>query len=218
MNVQEVKQLRQEMFDKSMALIEKKGADYNRDQQAGGDTLYNLRVAHLFGIVPHPNAGILVRLADKFMRLVSLAADPTRNPEVKDESVEDTVADIHNYVDYLLCFYRESRASDACGLADLIVERPVEQEEEWDDDECWTEDNLPCVLMADDDADVLVCAVGDRGYWFTDDSEPWEDPYTYEISEFDKPISFEQAARIVGGFDRLGACLDFVAEQVAHAA
>lgn len=38
------------------------------------------------------------------MRLVSLA---DADPAVKGESIEDTVADVHNYVDYYLAFKRE---------------------------------------------------------------------------------------------------------------
>lgn len=106
---------RQEMFKKSFDLIQKKGADYNRDQQEQGDTLFNLKVCELLGIVPTTEAGILVRLSDKFMRLISLTKDASRNPAVKDESVLDTVADVHNYVDYLALKYLERRGVDTCG-------------------------------------------------------------------------------------------------------
>lgn len=98
------------MFKESMALIEKKGADYNRDQQHTGNTLFNLQVAELLGIVPTAERGILVRLSDKFMRLVSLVQVGT-DPVVKDESVRDTVRDIHNYIDYMLLLYEERRAA-----------------------------------------------------------------------------------------------------------
>jgi hypothetical protein len=94
------------MFDKSFSVIEKKGADYNRSQQLGGDTLYNLRVCETLGIVPSAEVGILVRLSDKFMRLISLASE---EPAVVDESFEDTVCDIHNYVDYLALIRAERR-------------------------------------------------------------------------------------------------------------
>lgn len=99
-SLSEVKTFRKQIYDQSMALIDKKGADYNRDQQIQGDTLFNLRVCELLGIVPDAESGILVRLSDKFMRLISLTK-PGREAAVKDESVLDTIKDIHNYVDYL---------------------------------------------------------------------------------------------------------------------
>lgn len=95
---------RKQMYDKSIALIQKKGHDYNRKQQTAGDTLYNLRVSELLGIVPKAEHGILVRLSDKFMRLVSLV---DADPAVADESFEDTIVDIHNYIDYLALMRRE---------------------------------------------------------------------------------------------------------------
>lgn len=107
--IAEVKAFRQALFDKSMALIDRKGADYNRDQQEAGDTLFNLRVCEVLGVVPSTEEGILVRLSDKFMRLISLTK-PGREAAVKDESVLDTIADIHNYVDYLGLIWQQRRA------------------------------------------------------------------------------------------------------------
>lgn len=93
-----------------MALIDKKGADYNREQQLSGDTLFNLRVSEILGIVPTAERGILVRLSDKFMRLISLM-QPGVEAAVRDESVRDTVKDIHNYADYALQLWEERRAA-----------------------------------------------------------------------------------------------------------
>jgi hypothetical protein len=94
-----------QMHEKRMALIEKKGHDYNRQQQESGNTLFNLTVAELLGIVPTAERGILVRLSDKFMRLISLLAPGVLAANA--ESLEDTVADIHNYVDYALCLHQK---------------------------------------------------------------------------------------------------------------
>ena len=107
-SLEQVKKFRQEMYDRSMALVQKKGADYNRDQQQAGDTLFNLRVCELMGVVPTAERGILVRLTDKLMRLISLV-HPDREPAVTDESVLDTICDIHNYVDYLGLMHQERR-------------------------------------------------------------------------------------------------------------
>lgn len=101
-----VLKFRAEMYARSRALIEVKGHDYNRQQQSAGDTLFNLRVAEMLGIVPTAERGILVRLSDKFMRLISLM-EPGVDPAVAGESVRDTVADIHNYVDYALQMFEE---------------------------------------------------------------------------------------------------------------
>src|SRR3990167_11273113 len=106
-SIVEVLQFRNKMFEDSMSLIAAKGADYCRDQQGTGDTLFNLRVAAILGVVPNPETGILVRLSDKFMRLVSLGKDENRNPAVTGESLRETVKDIHNYVDYLLLLREE---------------------------------------------------------------------------------------------------------------
>lgn len=118
-SLSEVIEYRKRQFDQSMDLIAKKGADYNRDQQENGDTLFNLRVCELLGIVPSTEEGILVRLSDKFMRLISLTK-PGREAMVKDESVEDTIRDIHNYVDYLGLIWLQRRQSR--GIAKVPLE------------------------------------------------------------------------------------------------
>jgi len=99
------------MFEESMAIIEQKGHDYNRQQQHDGDTLFNLKVAEVLGIVLTAERGILVRLSDKFMRLISLMT-PGVEAKVRGESVRDTVRDIHNYADYCLMLW-EKRRQDA---------------------------------------------------------------------------------------------------------
>ena len=111
-SLEEVKKFRLERFEASMALIDKKGADYNREQQQNGDTLFNLRVCELLGIVDATELGILVRLSDKFMRLISLTK-PGREAAVKDESVLDTINDVHNYVDYLGLIWQQRRQEKA---------------------------------------------------------------------------------------------------------
>ena len=98
---------RKQRYESSTNLIAKKGADYNRAQQQGGDTLFNLRVCEILGVVDSAERGILVRLSDKFMRLISLVDG---DPAVVSESFNDTVDDIHNYIDYL-ALIRERRRS-----------------------------------------------------------------------------------------------------------
>ena len=109
LTVADVLAFRRERFEASTALIEKKGADYNRQQQHDGDTLFNLRVAEILGIVPTAERGILVRLSDKFMRLISLMT-PGAEAAVKGESLRDTVDDIHNYLDYALLIWEQRQS------------------------------------------------------------------------------------------------------------
>lgn len=97
-----------EMWAGARALIEKKGADYNREQQLSGDTLFNLRVAEILGVVGSAEEGILVRLSDKYMRLISLTK-PGREAQVKDESVLDTIRDCQNYLNYLGILWLERK-------------------------------------------------------------------------------------------------------------
>lgn len=116
-SLNDVKSFREEMFAQSMALIDKKGADYNRQQQLNGDTLFNLKVCEILGIVSTAERGILVRLSDKFMRLISLMQQG-EDPAVKGESVRDTVRDIHNYIDYALQLFEERRAAQVSDPGD----------------------------------------------------------------------------------------------------
>jgi hypothetical protein len=100
-SLEDVRAFRAARYEASMALIEKKGHDYNRTQQEGGDTLFNLRVCEILGVVDTAERGILTRLTDKLMRLISLTAERGVDSKVTDESVFATIEDVHNYVDYL---------------------------------------------------------------------------------------------------------------------
>ena len=108
MTLEEVKRFREEMHEQSMSIIEKKGHDYNHKQQHQGDTLFNLRVAAILGIIDTPSQGVLVRLCDKMMRLASLMT-PGVEAEIKDESIQDTIADVHNYIDYAYLLFMEEQ-------------------------------------------------------------------------------------------------------------
>lgn len=115
-SLEEVLEFRKNMFDESVQIIKTKGHDYNREQQAKGDTLFNLRVCEMLSIVETAEKGILVRLCDKFMRLVSLTA-PGVVEATKGERVLDTIKDIHNYVDYLgLLWLTRKYSNEAKGI------------------------------------------------------------------------------------------------------
>jgi hypothetical protein len=101
--------IHEQICKEARAIVETKGADYNRDQQKSGNTLFNLTVCAILGIVNHACVGLLVRISDKFMRLISLTKDPLREARVKDEKVKDTVIDLINYTIYLYILWREAR-------------------------------------------------------------------------------------------------------------
>ncbi len=105
----EVIKIHKELCDEARAIIETKGHDYNRTQQNDGDTLFNLKVACILGVVDSNTQSVLVRLSDKMMRLISLTKDPTISASVKDESVKDTIEDMINYATYLYVMYKESK-------------------------------------------------------------------------------------------------------------
>ena len=125
MTLEEVRQFREEMHTQSMSIIEKKGHDYNHKQQHQGDTLFNLRVAAILGIVDTPRQGVLVRLCDKMMRLASLMS-PGVEAEIKDESIQDTIADVHNYIDYAYLLFMEERDQRQPPTEVLFPQNPEE--------------------------------------------------------------------------------------------
>lgn len=118
-----------ELFGQARSIIQKKGHDYNRSQQEKGDTLFNMRVAKLLGIVESDTQSVLVRLSDKFMRLNSLTKDPKVSASVKDESVRDTIVDVMNYATYLYLFYDEERSINQTNLEALGQTYAVESTE-----------------------------------------------------------------------------------------
>lgn len=106
--LEEVLSIHEEICNKARSVIQAKGQDYNRGQQ-DKDTLFNMSVAPLLGITETVTQGILVRILDKMMRLISLTKDPSTIAAVKDESVRDTVEDMINYLVYLYIKYQEER-------------------------------------------------------------------------------------------------------------
>lgn len=92
--------LHERLCEEARELVAKKGADYNRSQQANGDTLANLKAAYQLGLVESPAQGVIIRLLDKVMRLASLCK-PGEKPANTEESIEDTVKDIINYSNYI---------------------------------------------------------------------------------------------------------------------
>jgi hypothetical protein len=96
-----------ELCDEARKIVSQKGHDYCRQQQNNGDTLFNMTVCEKLGIVDTTTQGILVRLSDKLMRLVSLTKDPSVTAQVNNESIRDTIKDTINYMVYLYIKYEE---------------------------------------------------------------------------------------------------------------
>ena len=111
-SLEQVIKLHKELCDHARSIIEKKGHDYNREQQKTGDTLFNLKVATLLGVTNTNTQSILVRLGDKYMRLISLTKNPHVKASVKNESVRDTVEDMINYAIYDYIVWNEESLND----------------------------------------------------------------------------------------------------------
>lgn len=107
-SIAELEKYRERLFRESGELLRKKGNDYNSTQQMKGDTLFNLRVCEIMGIVDTPVDGLLVRMSDKFQRLVSLTRQGAQQ-QVSDESLEDTLKDFWNYGTYALAMLRRAK-------------------------------------------------------------------------------------------------------------
>ena len=90
-------------------VVEQKGMDYARYQHKNGDTLANISNSKNWGIVDTVCQGLLVRLGDKFSRLISLTKNPKEQAKVKNEKVSATIQDMINYLIYLKIKYEEER-------------------------------------------------------------------------------------------------------------
>lgn len=86
-----------------------KGQDYARFAHENGDTLENITNCKTLHIADTVCQGLLVRLSDKFSRLISLTRNPNENPAVTNEKVADTIEDTINYLIYLKIKYDEER-------------------------------------------------------------------------------------------------------------
>ena len=96
-----------EMCRKASELTMQKGADYS----GAADTLANLKACERLGICT-AETGVLVRMCDKLMRLITLNRDGEEGRAVQDESLVDTELDLINYT-ILLGALRCERAAQA---------------------------------------------------------------------------------------------------------
>lgn len=108
-SIDKVLEEHKKICERAFNVVEKKGMDYARNQHKNGDTLANISNSKNWGITDTVCQGLLVRLADKFGRLISLTKNPSENPMVSDEKVSDTIEDTINYLIYLKIKYDEER-------------------------------------------------------------------------------------------------------------
>jgi hypothetical protein len=91
MNKEEFLKFIEEGYKKALAVIVKKNADY----ATGSDPFKNFKMASLIEI--SPERAILVRVSDKLARISNLLM-PDKEATVKDETVDDTILDMINYL------------------------------------------------------------------------------------------------------------------------
>jgi len=98
-----------EKLDEMLAIHEAKNHDYSGE---GGDPYKNFRESEKLGIPAWK--GILVRIGDKYSRIMNLA---NSEAHVKDEKIEDTLLDLANYS--ILCLLvKEEAESEGIKIVD----------------------------------------------------------------------------------------------------
>src|SRR5690606_2362238 len=103
--ISDLEKLHKEICGEALALVSAKGHDYSGKSE---DTFRNIRMAKLMGLVDKDSTSVLIRLTDKYNRMVSLnSADPA----VKGESIRDTVIDLVNYAIYWYALKEEEKQS-----------------------------------------------------------------------------------------------------------
>lgn len=92
------------LFYQLLAEIAELHSRKNHDYAQDGDPLSNLRACEALGIPAY--TGVLVRLQDKWSRLVELSK---KEAQVKEESVEDTLKDMAVYALLAICLRRHKK-------------------------------------------------------------------------------------------------------------
>lgn len=87
----ELLQLAETTFKTCISIMDKKGHDY---AGVGNDALKNFKAVEFFEVTSVPT-GVVVRLTDKFARVCNLL---TLKAATVDESIEDTINDMINYL------------------------------------------------------------------------------------------------------------------------
>jgi hypothetical protein len=105
MNRQELEEFFNQFTKEMTGLVVKKNADYT---SADEDAFRNFKTVEKMGICS-PETGFLVRMCDKFMRIISLSMG--KSHEIKAESLKDTLLDLANY-SILMAGYFKSLSED----------------------------------------------------------------------------------------------------------
>ena len=90
-----------EVFERCYSVVEKKNRDYS-----GKDALANIFKCEDMGVCD-AEIGILVRCSDKFSRIANILK--SKEYFVKEETVEDTIIDLINYLAILLVVLQYKR-------------------------------------------------------------------------------------------------------------
>ena len=93
MNIDDLKEIHRDTFDKCFDIMVKKNSDYTGGKNST-DPFANFRSSEVLGI--HPVVGILMRVMDKLQRVRSFTNDGKL--QVADESVYDACEDVVNYM------------------------------------------------------------------------------------------------------------------------
>ena len=101
MNKRELFDLQISTFKECASILERKNQDYAGDVD---DALANFKAVQLLGITS-PVQGVLVRLTDKFMRVINVLK--AGGAAVSTETAEDTINDTINYLIILKSLIRE---------------------------------------------------------------------------------------------------------------
>lgn len=113
-NKEYVESIKQFLYD-SQKIVERKSLDYATED----DPFRNFNVAKNIGI-PVEKA-ILVRMADKLSRVATLL--DTKDQNVKDESIKDTLMDLANYSAILHTYlYNEKQDTKPCIACEFEIE------------------------------------------------------------------------------------------------
>lgn len=88
-----------ELYDLNVEIARKKNGDYAN----GADPFQNFRQCEHLGFAT-VECGILVRMTDKMTRISNLI---TRDAEVRDEGIADTLKDLANYAMILLMWLEQ---------------------------------------------------------------------------------------------------------------
>lgn len=124
MNRDEFKAELRKTFDSCLTLVNAKNTDYAKE----ADPFHNFRSAERNGIATVETA-MLVRMQDKWARTINLIGS-NEPAKVQDETVEDTILDMINYLAILLA-YRKDKSDKATITTHVPAEliRPMSKSE-----------------------------------------------------------------------------------------